>query len=460
MLRLRSLLLLAAALFLLACGCGGKGGDPVVPPAPPSTLAELLKAMPGATVVTEATLSGFTACYRVDLTQPVDHNRPNGPTFTQKFYISHRDETAPTVFATTGYDVPRNYQSEPARLLNANQILLVHRYFPDAMPNPVDWTYCTTAQMAADQHRIRELFRNVYRGKWLSTGVSKGGMTALYYRYYHPQDVDATVAYVAPIMEQADDPRFVPFMKAVGTAEDQARIRAFQREVLRRRASMVPLVEANARQSGWTFNLIRPEAALEYAVLEVPFALWQYGTLQSAATLPPATATDQELFAALEWVSTTAFYCDEEFRLYQTLFYQAYTELGYCPFWTEPVADLLQVVKNPSYQDFAPRGVPISFRPEVMKALVPWLRTQGQRILYIYGGIDPWTAAAVQPAAGLDALSLTEPGLNHGAGIRKLKDPKPALDVLSRWMGTPVTLGPAPSSQEHAPDALEGRRRL
>ncbi len=41
-------------------------------------------------------------------------------------------------------------------------------------------------------------------------------MTALYYRYYYPDDVDATVAYVAPIMERTDDPRFAAFLGAGG----------------------------------------------------------------------------------------------------------------------------------------------------------------------------------------------------------------------------------------------------
>ncbi len=458
----RSSKLVAFLILLILLGCGGAGSAPHPPqqPAAPTTLVELLKVLPGAVVKDEPTLAGFKACYRVDLTQPVDHSRPNGPTYTQKFYISHRDEAAPTVFATTGYDVSQNYQSEPARILKGNQILLVHRYFTDAMPVPTDWTYCTTAQMAADQHRIRELFRSVYRGKWVTTGASKGGMTALYYRYYFPADVDATVAYVAPIMEQPDDPRFVPFLQSVGTTDDQARIRAFQREILKRRATILPLLEAYARDTGMSFKLINPAAALEYAVLDAPFGIWQYGTPQSAASLPPVTATDQELYSALEQVSPTSYYSDEDFLLYQTLFYQAYTELGYCPYWTAPVADLLSAVKNPSYRDFAPRGIPTTFRPEVMKAVVPWLKNQGRQILYIYGGIDPWTAAAVQPATGLDALSITEPGLNHGASIRRLKDPKPALDALSRWLGTTVTLPVvAPGMEAAAQDEAPPRRR-
>jgi hypothetical protein len=70
----------------------------------------------------------------------------------------------------------------------------------------------------------------------------------------------------------------------------------------------------------------------------------------------------------------------------------------------------------------------------VLGAIASWLRNSGERILYIYGGNDPWTAAALGPAPGLDALQLVQPGANHGANIRGLDQKGLAIAALERWL--------------------------
>lgn len=100
-----------------------------------------------------------------------------------------------------------------SNLIEGNQILMVHRFFPMATPDPINWQYCNIRQAAADQHRIKELLKDLYPGKWISGGTSKGGMTALFYKRFYPDDVDATVAYVAPIMTRPDGPPLYWFFK-------------------------------------------------------------------------------------------------------------------------------------------------------------------------------------------------------------------------------------------------------
>ncbi|MFX8766579.1 hypothetical protein ABTM49_20540, partial [Acinetobacter baumannii] len=67
------------------------------------------------------------------------------------------------------------------------------------MPNPVDWKQLTIKNAADDLHAIVSSLKRLYKGKWVATGASKGGQTSLFYKCYYPTDVDATVAYVAPI---------------------------------------------------------------------------------------------------------------------------------------------------------------------------------------------------------------------------------------------------------------------
>jgi hypothetical protein len=397
------------------------------------TLLERLERIPGLTVTAITPPSGFAQAFQVDIAQAIDHDAPQRGTFLQRFYLSYRGEDAPTVFYTSGYGISRNTESEPAALLQANQVLMVHRYFPDAVPSADDWSFLSIAQAAADQHEVRSRLAEILPGKWLSSGASKGGMTALYYRYHYPADVAATVAYVAPIMEQADDPRFASFLRSVGTAGCREKIRLFQREVLERRTAMLALAHAHALDRGYVFTVFSVAEAFEYAVSEYPFAFWQYGSGDCGA-IPAESASDQALFDHLVAVSPLSFYADADYRHYRPLFYQAYTEIGYCPYVVDGIRDLLLVVPEPSYRAFAPQGVDLVFRPEVMQRVVPWLRQQGARIVYIYGSNDPWTAAALGPVNGLDALQVIQPGANHNVKIRDLDRKRDVIAALERWL--------------------------
>jgi hypothetical protein len=64
-----------------------------------------------------------------------------------------------------------------------------------------------------------KLFKQIYEGRWISTGASKGWKTAVFHRRYFPKDVDATVAYVAPTMLSPEDPRSRPYLRSLGTPE-------------------------------------------------------------------------------------------------------------------------------------------------------------------------------------------------------------------------------------------------
>jgi len=410
------------------------------------------------TVTEIAPLEGFLQSFQIDVNQPLDHNNPAVGTFSQCFFLSHRDLDKPMVFYTTGYSVNRNYESEPAAILQANQILLEHRYFSGAVPNPMDWEYLTIWQAASDQHHIRDLLGDIYQGKWVSGGASKGGMTALFYRRYFPQDVTATVAYVAPMMYQTEDPRFIPFLlEQVGSVECRQKIIDFQRLALERKTDLMPLFRAYGRTHGYVYTIIDEESAFEHMVLEYMFAFWQYGQESDCASIPGPGASDQAVFDHLAAVNPPDIYSDADFRNYQPVFYQAYTEFGYCPYVYAHLQDLLQSLTQPSYRAFAPLGVEMAFRPQVMQDMIPWLENQGERILYVYGEIDPWSAAALNPRPGLDALRIVQPGANHSLRIVHLDQMELAIQTLERWLDVDIT---APSPAVSAKPAPKRKPRL
>ncbi|MBN2354569.1 peptidase [candidate division KSB1 bacterium] len=403
------------------------------------SLGDRLRALPGVEVEKISPPTDYKQAYQIDLIQPLDHDNPAGPTFTQRFYLSHVDYKAPMLFYTSGYGVSRNSITELAKLFRCNQIQLVHRYFPNAEPDPLDWQYLTIRQAAADQHRIYELLKGIYQEYWFNAGSSKGGMTALFYRRFHPNDMRVTVAYVAPIMDRTEDPRFAPFFEQVGTTDCHDKIHAFQREVLSRRQSIMPLLTQYAQTNNYTFSIISAEEAFEYSVVEYQFAFWQYGSESDCADIPEVTASDAALFDHLISVSPLYFYEDDGFVYVQPLFYQAYTEIGYCPYVYNHLQDLLQAVPEPRYRAFAPVGAELVFKPEVMPDVINYLQNEGERIIYIYGAIDPWSAAALAPSPGLDAVFCLQPGANHTIKISGLSQKGQVLEALQRWLNIDLT---------------------
>jgi hypothetical protein len=205
------------ALALWACG------DNVTPApdalAPATDLLVKLRALPNVHDADEKPTQ--TAGYHyivLHFTQPVDHADPASPTFLQEVSLLHKDEAAPLIVHTSGYwDYYLDSPVELTQLLDANQISIEHRYFASSRPANPDWSKLTIQQMADDEHAIVSALRTIYTGKALSTGGSKGGMTAIFYRRFFPDDVDGSVPYVAPISYAAPDTRYPPFIDTVGT---------------------------------------------------------------------------------------------------------------------------------------------------------------------------------------------------------------------------------------------------
>ncbi len=420
-------------LMLLLCSCGRD------PETANETLLEKLQKLPDVSVTEIAPPQGYLQAFQIDVRQPLDHGNPAGNKFFQRIYLSHLDEGRPMVLSTRGYGVARNSLDELAVLLNANQIIVTHRYFPNARPDALDWSYLTIWQAACDHHRIVELFKPLYGGKWLNEGVSKGGMTALFHRRFFPADVAATVAYVAPIMFGVEDPRFRTFLlEQVGTQEQRTQIMDFQRLLLTNRQALIPLVENYAARNGYILPF-GAEASLEHAVLEYLFAFWQYGD-GDVSKIPAVDATPQAWFDHLDEISGLHFYAQSYVSYYEPFFYQAFTELGYCPYVADHLQDLLVAVPEPTYRVFAPTGVALDFNAGAMIAMNSWLQNHGNYIIYIYGGNDPYTVAAQELTGKTNALRIIQPGANHGVKIADLDERQRVMQALSEWMDTALTV--------------------
>ena len=142
------LLIALAILVVLSAGCGDDATEPTRPEIP-LTLIQRLEALEGCTVVEIDPPSGahFERAFQISMTQPVDHDNPDGPTFTQRMFLSHYSESAPMVLVTWGYDVlvtvplswqkcfkPTSYMWLTDTTETINPILSTGRIFPFNRP--------------------------------------------------------------------------------------------------------------------------------------------------------------------------------------------------------------------------------------------------------------------------------------------------------------------------------------
>jgi len=155
--------------------------------------------------------------------QALDHSHPEKGSFYQWVQLRHRGFNRPVVMETHGYQMYRG-KNEPEQIMDANCIGVEYRFFGKSVPDTLKWEYLKIEQAAADLHEVNQLLRKIYNGKWFSTGISKGGQTTLFYKYFYPEDVDVAIPYVAPIDNALEDTRIYNFLDTIGTQIGRAHV--------------------------------------------------------------------------------------------------------------------------------------------------------------------------------------------------------------------------------------------
>ncbi len=390
-----------------------------------TALQERLAAIPQITATDSLESNEFPEKYLVYFTQPVDHRNPEAGTFSQRVVVSHIGFDRPTLIVTEGYGgayaLDPRYREELSKMYDANMVFVEHRYFLESTPEPLDWQYLTARNAADDLHAVREAFGSVYPGKWIATGISKGGQTTLLYRTFYPDDVDISVPYVAPLCYDVEDGRHEPFIAdQAGTPEEREKIRAFQTEVLKRRATLQPMFEQACAAKDLHFRAPIGEI-FDYAVLEYSFSIWQWGT--PVETIPPIdTATDEEIFAHFMKISGADYFATDGADA--PFFVQAARELGYYGYDTAPFQELLtiQSAKGYLHRLMLPEELKeMPFDPTLSRSIVQFLTENDPKMIFLYGENDPWTAAGVTWLTGKENIHVfLQPRGSHRTRIRTL----------------------------------------
>ena len=173
--------------------------------------------------------------YYFNYKQDIDHNNPSKGWFKQQCVLTVKGQDRPTVLHTEGYALVSeknrlDQMGEPmlVSVLDANCLQVEYRYHGWSLPEGYTnkWNYLTAKQHSDDLHAIVTAIKQsgvVGNGKWLSTGVSKNGMTTAHYAYYYPNEMDAYVPFCAPFLLELAAPgpySHIVSKAALGDSED------------------------------------------------------------------------------------------------------------------------------------------------------------------------------------------------------------------------------------------------
>ena len=406
-----------------------------------TTLQEKLKTISLITEIKPLESKEFAEKYVTYFTQPLDHDRPELGSFRQRVIISHIGFDRPTVIVTEGYGAgyalsPR-YREELSKMFNTNMVFVEYRYFLESTPNPRDWQYLTAESSADDLHAVRQALKDIYPNKWIATGISKGGQTAMLYRTFYPNDVDITVPYVGPLCYGVEDGRHEPFLRQVGTEDERRKIEDFQLEVLKRKSTLLPRFEKHCQEKKYEFNA-STEEIYDYSVLEYSFAFWQWGT--PVSTIPANNASDDEIYKHFMAISEPSYFAKGGGN--ESFFVQATRELGYYGYDIRPFKKYLSITSSKGYLKklmLPDDAKDIKFDKTLSKKITKFLKKNDPKMIFVYGEIDPWSAAAttwLNTDKKENVHIFVEPRGSHLARINTLpKEMKQkAISILQKWL--------------------------
>lgn len=418
-------------------------------------ILEKLQRIPQISDIQKMKVETFDEYYQFWFEQPIDHTDPSKGTFRQKVLLGHKQTDAPVIVELEGYNIWSPEAGELATLLKGNQLTIEHRFFDQSVPKDgIPWEYLTIKQAATDQHDIiQAIKKNLYPdSKWISTGISKGGQTTIFHRYFYPEDVDISVPYVAPLNLEYVDPRLAKFLEHLGSPRSSLesifgggsaqqnchwRIRDFQTLCFSHFDELLPRFETLAKEKNMSYETVGgTKRALQLIILEYPFAFWQWG--HSCEDIPEAESADwNEIFEHLVKVSSIDFFDDQCIVRMQPFFYAALTEIGMYDYKIKPFKKFLDADKDIDFSFTMPKGVEKKpFNTAQMQAINKWLQTDAEKILFVYGGSDPWYATSVDLKKNWKCRKYVRGDMHHGCRIKDF-DPvsrEDLIDTLKEWL--------------------------
>ena len=271
--------------------------------------------------------------YYFNYIQLVDHNNPSMGTFKQQVVLTFAGKDAPTILHTHGYallspQVNNNHNRVDSikapnllwtlsenggkdQKFDLNCVQVEYRYHGFSLPegDSNSFRFLNAEQQSKDLHAIvTDLKQALFTGdgKWLSTGVSKNGLTTAQYAYFDElngwNDIDLYVPYMAPTTLQTEDIRIGTYMITESSKEALPALEKAYKKLVDDQAVADATIAANAKvyqENGW--DPIPANSALLYTIERVLtnlFALQSYGDFDTWTKLIPTENSTPEEYAA------------------------------------------------------------------------------------------------------------------------------------------------------------------
>lgn len=367
--------------------------------------------------ITSKTNSNFKEFYEITIRQSVDHSKPKKK-FNQRIFLGFQSFSAPTVIVTDGYSTDyaskAGYSNEIASELNANILVVEHRFFGESAPDTLDWTLLTVKQAADDYHYIKTIFDTLLTGNWLSTGISKGGQAALAYRMFYPNDVNATAVYGTAVKNRQT---IITDSLLINLSQTPCgeKIYAFQLFAFKSKKNLLPRFNEIIAQRNFDFKPLDSETVLDYLLLELPYSFWQNGN--KCSEIPDTSAIATELVDYIIRTVPPHFFSRTNRIRLEPAFYMFYHELGYYEYATDRFQNYL-IRTSYSNKSFAPSNVSIEFDSTYQRTLGKFLNGPvAESIFFIYGQHDPW---ALQTTAKKNVYMVKDG--SHKSRIKDLSE--------------------------------------
>ena len=415
-----------------------------------SDFLKQLQSVAGVSEIKSLQSDFFKEKYVMKIEQNLDGQDASKGKFKQRIIVGLRGLDRPTVIVTEGYfahyALSPSYKEELCQLFDANVVVCEYRYFAESVPSvsgfpndPHSWDYLTVDNSLSDIHHVRQAMGQIFKGKWISTGISKGGQTTMFYRATYPDDVDVSVSYVAPLNKSVEDGRHEPFLaKKVGTKDEREDVFDAQEELMERKQRLMPRFEQYVKDKNYHYSVSAADV-YDYCVMEYPFALWQWGT--PTTTIPDDDASDDVWFNYLTNVSSPDYFSSPSD--FTPFFVQAARELGYYGYSRKGLKKWQSVKSTKAYlrRIMLPQWLSgIKFDKTLYKRTVKYLKENDPKHIFIYGENDPWSASGV--AGWLDCSKkqnmrvYVQPRGSHRARIGNMPEGMKAeiMSRLTEWL--------------------------
>lgn len=392
--------------------------------------------------VIEQKANVFAEKYILTLSQPIDWSNPDSAMFPQRIEIGYQSDSSPNVFYVGGYSLndsrlASDDRHEIVKMYNANMIKPEYRFNGKSIPEGLSydstnlWQYLTNENASHDFHRIISELKDILSGKWVFAGGSKGGVAAMVFASYYPDDADIYAATVAPFSDETDG-KFTRYLyEEIGNEKYGAELAAkYRAEILE---FQVEAVKNREYLQNYYWNVVESEdlymrpyvtkgILFDMMILEFAVQTWQYdqkfADLEKVLAMPreddlsTAINEKQEFLDAIiqRFKATNVTPSTWAIGKYFPYYVQAAKEEGEHDYSFSYLRNALASdgsgaalsVTPEMEKDILFRMVftdeqfsAFKFSPATRNRVYDFLSTTDSRILILYGKSDPWYALRV-----------------------------------------------------------------